>query len=264
VQLQQNLEQFEAANVAVFAISYDPRDSQQAFAEEFGITYPLLADPNHAVIEATGILNTLVEPEENVYGIPFPGSFVIGTDGAVEEKLFFQNYRTRASAATVLRDGLGLDFEVENHPHADASGDGVTISATLGGDGMVFAEVSILYVDIDLDEGLHLYGQPIPEGFIPTEVSVKAPEGVEVAETRYPSTVPFQIEGIDEEFHTFEAGQIRIAVPINNGLREGDSFPLSVTVSYQACTDRECYLPQKRTLELDVPLRPLNRRQRPS
>ena len=264
MQLQQNLEQFEASGVAVFAISYDPQDSQQEFAEEFGIAYPLLADPDHAVIEATGILNTLVEPEESVYGIPFPGTYVIGTDGMVEEKLFFQNYRTRASAATVLRDGLGLDFEVENHPHADVSGDGVSISATLGGDGMVFAEVSILYVDIELDEGLHLYGQPIPEGFIPTEVSVEAPEGVEVAPTRYPPTVPFHIDGIDEEFHTFEDGRIQIAVPINNGLREGDSFPLSVTVSYQACTDRECYLPQKRTLELDVPLRPLNRRQRPS
>ena len=264
MQLQRNLAKFEAANVAVFAISYDPQDAQQAFAEEFGISYPLLADPDHAVIEETGILNTLVEPEESVYGIPYPGTYVLGTDGTVEEKLFFQNYRTRASAATVLRDGLGLDFEVENHPHADVSGDGVTISATLGADGMVFAEVSILYVDIDLDEGLHLYGQPIPEGFIPTEVSVEAPEGVEVAETRYPSTVPFHIEGIDEEFRTFEAGQIRVAVPINNGLREGESFPLKVNVSYQACTDRECFLPQNRTLELDVPLLPLNRRQRPS
>ncbi|MBT5775528.1 MAG: redoxin domain-containing protein [Dehalococcoidia bacterium] len=264
MQLQQNIEQFDAADVAVFAISYDPLDSQQAFAEEFAISYPLLADPDHAAIEATGILNTLVEPEESVYGIPFPGSYVIGTDGTVEEKLFFQNYRNRASAATVLRDGLGLDFEVENHPHADVSGEGVSISATLGGEAMVFAEVSILYVDIDLDDGLHLYGQPIPEGFIPTEVSVEAPEGVEVAETRYPATVPFHIEGIDEEFHTFEAGRIRIAVPINNGLREGDTFPLTVNVSYQACTDRECYLPQNRTLELDVPLLPLNRRQPPS
>jgi len=128
----------------------------------------------------------------------------------------------------------------------------------------VLGEVSMLYVDIDLDEGLHLYGQPIPEGFIPTEVGVEAPEGVRVDETRYPSTVPFQIDGIDEEFRTFEAGQIRIAVPISNGLAEGDSFPLKVNVRYQACTDRECFLPQNRTLELDVPLLALNRRQRPS
>lgn len=264
MQLQRNLAQFDAANVAVFAISYDPLEAQQAFAEEFKIGYPLLADPDHAVIEATGILNTLVEPDESVYGIPFPGSYVIGTDGTVEEKLFFQNYQNRASASTVLRDGLGLDFEVENHPHADVSGDGVTVSATLGGEGMVLGEVSMLYVDIDLDEGLHLYGQPIPEGFISTEVSVKAPEGVRVDEARYPSTVRFQIEGIDEEFRTFEVGQIRIAVPISNGLAEGDSFPLKVSVRYQACTDRECFLPQNRTLELDVPLLALNRRQRPS
>jgi hypothetical protein len=256
--------QFDAAHVAVFAISYDPLEAQQAFAEEFKISYPLLADPDHAVIEATGILNTLVEPDESVYGIPFPGSYVLGTDGTVDEKLFFQNYQNRESASTVLRDCLGLDFEVENHPHADALGEGVTISATIGGEGMVLGEVSMLYVDIDLDEELHLYGQPIPEGFIPTEVGVEAPEGVHVGETRYPPTVPFQIEGIDEEFRTFEAGQIRITVPISNGLATGDSFPLTVNVRYQACTGRECFLPQDRMLALDVPLLALNRRQRPS
>jgi hypothetical protein len=264
VQLQRNLKNFETANVAIFAISYDPQDVQQAFAEEASITYPLLADPDHAVIEATGILNTLVEPDESVYGIPFPGTYVIGSDGTVVEKLFFQNYRNRSSAATVLRDGLGMDFEVDNHPRANVNGDGVTVSATLGSEGMVFGEVSILYVDIDIDEGLHLYGHPIPDGFIPTEVSVEAPESVRVEETRYPSTVPFHIEGLDKEFHTFEAGQIRIAVPISNRMREGKSFPLKVNVRYQACTDRECYLPQNRTLELDVPLLPLNHRQPPN
>ena len=264
MQLQRNLAQFEAANVAVFAISYDPIEEQQAFAKEFGISYPLLADPDHAVIEATGILNTLVKPDESVYGIPFPGSYVIGTDGTVEEKLFFQSHRSRPSATTVLRGGFGVDFEVESHPHADVSGDGVTISATLGNEGMVFGEVSMLYVDIDLDEGLHLYGQPIPEGFIATEVTAEAPEGVRVEETRYPSTVPFQIDGLDEEFQTFKAGQVRVEVPISNGLREGESFPLKVNVRYQACTDRECFLPQNRTLELNVPLLAQTRRQPPS
>jgi len=264
VQLQQNLDRFAAENVAVFAISYDPMESQRDFAAEQGITYPLLADPDHAVIEATGILNTLIEPEESVYGIPFPGTYVVGTDGTIEEKLFFRNYRNRASAATVLREGLGIDFEVENHPHAEVSSEGVSISATLGGEAMVFGEVSMLYVDIDLDEGLHLYGRPIPEGFIATEVTVEAPEGVRVEEVRYPSTVPFHVEGIDEEFRTFAEHQVRIAVPISNGVREGDSFPLTVNVRYQACTDRECYLPQTKTLELEVPLRSLNRRRQPS
>lgn len=262
MQLQKNLEEFKAQGISVFAISYDRVEAQAAFAEEFGITFPLLADPDHRVIEATGILNTLVQPEEEaIYGVPFPGTYVIGTDGTIEEKLFFQHYRTRPSAATVLREGFGLDFEVRNHPHADVEGDGVRISATLGSESMVFMETSILYIDIDLDEGLHLYGQPIPRGFIPTEVEVTAPEGIIVDEPQYPPTVPFHVEGIDEEFQAFE-GEIRIRVLIHMRLTEAESFTLDVTVRYQACNERECFLPQTRQLSLEVPIEGLNRPQR--
>ena len=63
MQLQQNLHQFTKAGIAVFAISYDPVEAQAAFAEEFGITYALLADVDHQAIEATGILNTQNVPE---------------------------------------------------------------------------------------------------------------------------------------------------------------------------------------------------------
>jgi hypothetical protein len=263
VQLQRNLDRFEAAGVAVFAISYDPVDAQRSFAPQYGITYVLLADPDHTAIEATGILNTLIEPDESVYGIPFPGTYVIGTDGTVEEKLFFANYRSRTSAATVLRDGLGIDFEVDNHPHADIQGDGVRISATLGGESMVFGEVSTLYVDIELDEGLHIYGRPVPDGFVATELTIEAPDGVRVSEPHYPPAVPLQIHGIDETFNVFEPGVIRMTARISNGLAEGDSFPLLVALRYQACTDRECFLPQQQTLQLDIPLAELNRRPRP-
>ncbi len=259
MQLQKNLDQFQAAGISIFAISYDKVEAQSAFAEEFGITFPLLADPDHEAIEATGILNTLVQPDDvGVYGVPFPGSYMIGTDGSVEEKLFYQHYRTRPSAATVLREGFGLDFELRNQPHADVDGEGVRISATLGGESMVYMETSALFIDIDLDEGLHLYGQPIPEGYIATEVSVTGPEGIVIEEPQYPSTVPFQVEGIDAEFQAFE-GAVQIRVPVHMQVTEAESFSLDISVSYQACTDTECFLPQTQTLQLEVPIEGLNR-----
>jgi AhpC/TSA family/Thiol:disulfide interchange protein DsbD, N-terminal len=261
VQLQQHLPEFEAAGVELFAISYDPIEEQRKFADEFGITFPLLADPDHRVIEATGILNTLVRPDEPVYGIPFPGTYIVGTDGRVEEKLFFQHYRTRPSASTVLREGLGIDFEVENHPRADVAGDGVSIEAIFGAEGMVFMETSMLYVDLAIDDGLHVYGQPIPEGYIPTEVTVTAPEGVEVGEPQYPPTTPFRVEGINADFQVFEQNA-RIKVMVQRLSPDIESIPLDVTVRYQACNDRECFLPQTKTLHLDVPAEALNRPQR--
>jgi hypothetical protein len=258
VQLQRNLDQFKKAGISVFAISYDPVGAQKAFADEAGITFPLLSDEKHEAIEATGILNTLVRPdEEMIYGVPFPGSYMVERDGTVEEKLFFQHYRTRPSAATVLRNGFGLDFEIRKNPRAEATGEGLRITATMGGESMVFMETSTLYVDIDLNEGLHLYGQPIPEGYIATEVTVSGPERVNIGDVQYPATAPFRVSGIDAEFQVFE-GDVRIAVPVQSALAEGDSFALDVSVKYQACTDVACYLPQTRELHLDIPIEPLN------
>ena len=259
MQLQKNLDQFEKAGISVFAISYDKESAQKRFADEFGITFPLLADPDHKAIEATGILNTLVRPEEEaIYGVPFPGSYMIGADGKVEEKIFFQHYRVRPSAATVLRGGFGLDFEVRDNPRAEASAEGVHIAATLGGESMVFSESSNLYVDIALADGLHLYGNPVPEGYHATEVTVTGPDKLKVGEVQYPETAPFTVSGVDGEFQVFEDA-VRIAVPIESYMAEGDSFEVEVTVNWQACTDAVCYMPQTTQLQLEVPISPLNR-----
>lgn len=57
VQLQQILPELHAAGYEVFAISNDPAERLAAFAQEHGITFPLLPDEGSAVIRAFGIMN---------------------------------------------------------------------------------------------------------------------------------------------------------------------------------------------------------------
>ena len=90
MQLQQHLAEFDAAGIALFAISYDSVEEQRKFADEFDITFPLLADPEHRAIETTGILNTLVRPDEPEAGpapararrIPAPRAWTPAKRGA--------------------------------------------------------------------------------------------------------------------------------------------------------------------------------------
>ncbi len=312
MQLQQNLAQFERAGIEVFAISYDSVEAQAAFAEQYGITYSLLSDENHEAIEATGILNQLAVADESeralvggeqmvlkvatrptapasVYGIPYPGSYLIGPDGRVIEKLFYRHYRTRPSVATVLRSGFGVDFEVRDNPATEASAEGVRIRAMLGGESMTYMETSMLYVEIDLAEGLHLYSAPVPDGYVATTVTVTAPESVEIGTARYPGTRPMGVACLDETFQVFE-GPVEIAIPVyyvredsKHLLRRARSLAseleepgagvvrqlmahtetlpptersvrLDVSVRYQACTADACLVPQTETLQLDVPI----------
>jgi hypothetical protein len=256
VELQQHIDEFTAAGIRVFAVSYDTVEELAAFSAAYGITYPLLSDRGSAVIRRYRILNTTLAEDHQNFGIPFPGAYVLDPDGRVVEKSFFQQYQVRPAAQSVLRDAFGIDFEVRDNPRAEAETMGVRVHATIGASALAFMRRVPLIVRLDLDDGLHLYGEPIPDGYIPTTVSIVAPEGIEVGPVASPPTRPFQMEGLPDEFHVFE-GRTEFTADVWATVREGGPFTFDLTVRYQACDDRQCFLPQEHTLSIEVPLEPL-------
>lgn len=77
------LAQYEKLNVAVLGISPDPAEDVRKFAEKFHLTFPLLADADHAVSGRYGVWQ-----EKQNYGKTYWGvvrtTFVIGKDGKIE------------------------------------------------------------------------------------------------------------------------------------------------------------------------------------
>ena len=63
-------------DVAYFAISVDPPETNKAFARSLGVDYPLLSDPTKRVAHAYGV----VDPDQ-----PFASrwTFYIGIDGRI-------------------------------------------------------------------------------------------------------------------------------------------------------------------------------------
>ncbi|MQA00632.1 MAG: redoxin domain-containing protein [Dehalococcoidia bacterium] len=258
MQLQRYLDGFNAAGIRVFAVSYDSQEVLGRFSDEFGIEYPLLSDENSEVIRRFGILNTLVRPEESVYGIPYPGLYLVDEDGVVVEKVFHQRYQVRDSAQSVLRSRFGATLDMSENPHAEASSAQAHVSATLAAEQLVPQQRVNLYVRFALEPGLHIYGREVRSGYFATEVEVAAPEAVQVGASEYPPTRPFRMAGVDEDFEVLD-GEIEIAVPLTSTVTDGETVPLDVTVRYQACDDRQCFLPQEHRLHLEVPVGRLNR-----
>jgi hypothetical protein len=63
-----------------------------------------LSDPGSRIITELGILNTtLDESDAPFYGIPYPGSYIIGADGTVVDKFFEQNSLVRTHPEKLLR-----------------------------------------------------------------------------------------------------------------------------------------------------------------
>lgn len=51
---QENISEFTKRGVAIIGISKDSIESHKKFAEKYQLTFPLLSDPDHKVIEAFG------------------------------------------------------------------------------------------------------------------------------------------------------------------------------------------------------------------
>ena len=84
------------------AISYDSSAVLADFTRRRGITFPLLSDPGSKIIKAFGILNTTVPPTAaygtvGIYGIPFPGTYILNRKGVVTARRFEDAYQERAN-----------------------------------------------------------------------------------------------------------------------------------------------------------------------
>ena len=265
VELQKHIEQFEAAGIKVYAISYDSPEDLKTFATKYGITYDLLSDEDSAVIKEFGILNTLFTSEDagagRFLGIPFPGTYVTDSGGVVAEKFFNRHYATRASAGTILDTALGQVLIHQESPLANQRGERATITAFLSDENLKLEVASTLHVRIAMAKGLHAYAEPLPEGFFPTKVTLKPMKGLRIGEPVYPGTEPRRFGALDVTLNVYE-DVVEIAIPVtataevlNWGQeRTVKALALEVVVSFQACSDETCFAPESLELTLDVPL----------
>jgi peroxiredoxin Q/BCP len=76
------LPRFEKIGALVYGVSPDDVTSHQKFKKKFGLTFPLLADPDHDTAEKYGVWK-----EKNMYGRKMMGversTFIIDKDGLI-------------------------------------------------------------------------------------------------------------------------------------------------------------------------------------
>jgi peroxiredoxin Q/BCP len=82
-----NLADLGNQGIAVIGISPDQPAKLAKFRDKEGLTFPLLSDPDHAVLEAYGAYG-----EKTLYGKKTVGvirsTFVIGADGTIEKAMY--------------------------------------------------------------------------------------------------------------------------------------------------------------------------------
>jgi hypothetical protein len=234
------------------------------FSSKQGIPYPLLSDLSSAVIRRYGILNDQVQPGDAIlHGIPYPGVFVCDRDGVVISKFFHDSYKKRDSAEILIDAALGRVLLDESAPHV-SSGDGqIRITAAVhGGSGSIRQGViRHAVLRFELDEGLHLYGRPVPEGMVPLEIRPSGPPGLVFEAPLLPPTRTLHLTDMDVDLPAWE-GTFDVRIPFyavgelasETRPLDREAAPLSLEVRYQACDEHTCLLPRTETFSLELPL----------
>ena len=273
MELQQNLDRFKQQGLGVAAISYDSPAILKNFADRQHITFPLLSDPDSKIIRAYGILNETVPVGTPTFGIPYPGTYIVDAQGKVVAKHFEEDYKERVSSSDILIQDFGqkpegTQSQIETKHLRLAS----TASTRIARPGHRIA----LTLNIELKPKMHVYA-PGVQGYIPIDWSLDLGRAARMHPLVYPASAMLHLEAINETVPVYR-DQIRIVREITFA-PEKDLKPLvsgtgdlllKGSFRYQACDDRECYLPQTIPLEwrfrfegLDLQRAPENLRRRP-
>ena len=161
---------FEAAGAKLYVLSYDEVDALADFKNAHGTTFTMLSVPDSEIIRAFGILNTTIAEDDHPwYGIPYPGVYVIDGDGIIIEKFFENNFTVRPGAEQLLAVLKGEQVNLVEKNDGDEQ---VQVEVAFEGDTLPAGISRQIVARFSVPEGMHLYGQPVPEGLVAASIQL--------------------------------------------------------------------------------------------
>lgn len=290
MELQSRVSEIQKQGLGLATISYDSRELLAAFAQQRGITFPMLADPGSETIKRYGILNTVVadalgpnrddpavkadvqkfisvvNPSPNMQGIPFPGTFIVNRQGRVTSRSFEDFYIERTTVSNVLQK-LGVQggvvagaklatehLDLTTYPSDAAVAPGNRFSVVLM---------------ITPKRGMHVYA-PGASGYRVVSVQIAEQPFVRAVPLTYPDSEIYHFKPLNERTPVYQKPFTLVQEIVLEGdpkaqaaFRDKGALTITGTLEYQACDDKFCYNPVSLPLSWTLDLRRLVR-ERPS
>ncbi len=261
MELQGRLAAIGAAGRGLAAISYDPVSVLADFAARRGITFPLLSDAGSETIKRYGILNTTIDSKDELYGYPFPGTFIVDRHGVVTARVFEEAYQERDTVSSIfVRLGQRIDV-----PATKIAGAHVTLTSfatdQVAAPGTHFS----LVLDVTPGTRVHVYA-PGVRNYRPVSLTVDPQPGLLLKAARYPAPENYVFKPLNERVlvyqHPFRIAQDVTLDPSREGsaaLQNATTLTIRGRFDYQACDDRVCFAPESVPLTWPIGLKPLDR-----
>ena len=243
----------EKNGVGIAAVSYDSQDILKSFADRYGIGYPLLSDPDSAVIRRFGILNTNIAAGLRAPGVPHPVDYLVASDGTVIRKYFVENYQHRVTASAVVLQEFGsAGGEVEAVVLRSGA---LSVEIGLSGSKAFAGQELGFFARFKLEPGWHVYGTPLPGAYTAASITFDDPKIIRQSLV-LPEARPMEMAALGETLPvyggSFEGvGSLLLKFPIDAGLTV-----LKGQLRFQPCSETVCEPPQAVPFELPLTIQP--------
>lgn len=220
----------------------------------------MIADPESKVIEAFGLRNPNTQPGSRVYGMAFPGTYIVDENGVVQEKFFNQSHRQRMTVDSVLLkvysagEAGGQRVEAKVEPQFN-------LSAFPSEEEVQPGNQIVLMAEFDLYDKVHLYAP----GSDYRAVNLKIDDNpmLQAGELDLPEPEVLYLDVIDESVPVY-LGKVRITREMTLSPHfEGDTIEINATLEYQTCDDEYCFEPSSMPLTFNLKVSPHDRERAP-
>ena len=262
MELEARVGELKKQGLGLAAISYDQPQTLRTFSEAHRITFSLLSDPESAIIRRFGLLNTTVELKSPMYGIPFPGTFIVDPTGIVRLRYFEKAYQERNTAASILVRQGATPFG----PSVAADTPHLTMTAAISDEQIAPGERVTIVFDVAPRRGMHVYA-PGRHSYRVVSVRFTPEPWLNVHPVTYPASEIYEFKPLDERVEVYRQPFRFVQDVTILGSRDAQqllagraSIELRATLDYQACDDKVCYNPQSVPIAWTLPLKPLLRK----
>ena len=222
-----------------------------------------MSDIGSPVIRAFGILNTNIPADHAMmYGIPWPGNYLIAPDRTVQDKLFLRDYQLRPSAAAVIL--RNFDDTVSGNV-TEIKTEELQATVRLSTDRCFPGQELAVGLKINLKPGWHVYGTAMPNNYQALALTFDSPLVAEYS-LDLPSPTPLLLKAVGETLPVYTSeiqtvGMLRIKwsppmpVPFLEALGariEPGAYTINGTLHFQVCSEEVCLAPQAVTFTIPV------------
>ena len=262
MELQRRYDDIKAQGLGLIAVSYDTPETLKTFADRRGITFPMVSDHRSVIIKQYGLLNETMDPKTPYYGVPYPGTFLLDTNGVVTARYFEDAYQERNTVASILaRQGLtstGGIVSTSNTVH-------VAVSASVSDADVAPGKRISLVFDVAPKTNMHVYA-PGKHAYQVIRVVLDPQPWLKVHATRYPASEVYELKALNERvevyskpFRLVQDVTILATGEAQRFLNGTPTVTLAGTLEYQACDDRVAYAREKLPVSFTLTVKGLDR-----